>query len=242
MSNPVPLNKEKHLKYRVVEPFDCSRYKDQHLIAIVAQDFYTLSAEFPLVFVKNSESGQFVAVAIMGFNKGVNLYCQTASWTPLVRPISFTNPPFSIAFVNKDSDQIVLLVDESSPLISETEGEPLFDVNGENSEYLKKRIDSVMKIAEQTNQTQTFCNYLASKKLLASKQLKVQQQQQDSPQYVIDGIFTIDEDALNQLPIEEFDELRKKGLLGLVYAHLNSLNQINRLAQKQFQADNQGVA
>ena len=172
----------------------------------------------------------------MGFNKGHNLYCQTDEWTAPVRPIAFTNAPFSVAFVDDDSDQLVVLIDETSPLVSETEGEPLYDANGEKSEYLTKRIDAVVKIAEQTAQTQAFCRYLDSKNLLISKQLKIQQSQ-DTPQYVIDGIYTVDEEALKNLPLEELDQIRQGGLLGLIYAHLTSLGQLNRISQKQFEAD-----
>ena len=236
MANPVPLNKDKHSAYKVVESSDYSRYKNQHLIPIVAQDFYTLPSEFPLVFVKNSESGEFVAVAMMGFNNGHNIYCQTEEWATPVRPIGFTNPPFSVARVSKDGNQIAILIDESSPLISDSEGEPLFNADGEFTDYLNRRFDSVAKIAEQTVQTQAFCKHLASKKLFVTKQLTIQHHQ-NSPKYVIDGIYTIDEYLLKQMPLEEFDEMRQNGLLGLVYAHLTSLSQLNRLSQKQYQAD-----
>ncbi len=235
MGQPVPLTKEKHGNLKVLDSTDFTRYKNQHLIPIVVQDFYTLSAEFPLVFVKN-ETDDFVAVAVMGFKEGVNLYCQTGEWSAHVIPAGFGNAPFSVAILDESGEKLAVCVDEDSPLLSEERGEPLFDEQGEQTEYLKMRMDSVVRVAEQTRQSQSFCRYLASKNLLAPRQLNIQRDQQGK-KYVIDGIYTVDEDVLQELPIEEFDKMRKNGLLGLIFAHLTSLNQIKRLSQKQFKAD-----
>ena len=65
MSNVTPLHNEAHKSLKVIESQDFSRFKDQHLIPLVVQDFGTVATEFPIVFVKNNDSGQFVPVALM---------------------------------------------------------------------------------------------------------------------------------------------------------------------------------
>ena len=59
----------------------------------------------------------------------------------------------------------------------------------------------------------------------------------DATPYTIDGVYTIDEQALNQLPAEEFNEIRQQGLLPIIYGHLMSLGQMSRLSQMQYKAD-----
>ncbi len=48
----------------------------------------------------------------------------------------------------------MVLVEEDSPLLSETSGEPLFDAPGKRSAYFEGRIESLVKVADQTRNTQ----------------------------------------------------------------------------------------
>ena len=75
MASPVALQNDKHRNLKITESGDYARYKDQHLIPIIGPDFFTLGAEFPVVFVKDGSGEQFVPVAIMGLREGQNLYC-----------------------------------------------------------------------------------------------------------------------------------------------------------------------
>jgi len=236
MALPVPLQNDKHAKLKITESSDYTRYKDLHLIPILAQDFFTLCAEFSLVFVKDSRGEQFVPVAIMGLREGHNLFCQTQEWKSRVIPIRFNNAPFSMVRVDSTGDQLAVLIDEESSMLSETEGESLFKEDGEKTAYLEQRIEDVMTTAEQTVQTEAICKLFKEKDLLATKQLQLQHRQ-DSPRYNIDGIYTIDEKRLNALSEDDFLDLRKQGMIPLIYAHLSSLQQLRRVSEMQYNAD-----
>ncbi len=236
MSKVAPLHNEKHSQIKVSTSSDYSRFKAQHLIPAVAQDFATLATEFPIVFVKNSETGQFISVAMMGIKEGINLYCQDKSWSSPVTPLGFANAPLSLAKQSESGDELVVCIDEESPLTSNTQGEALFNGDGEQSDYLKQRSQALLNIAEFTQQTQAIAQFFANKGLIVQRQLSVKILDQDEP-FVINGLYLIDEKALNDLPSKEFDEIRSKGLLPLIYAHLTSLHQIKRLAIKQNQFD-----
>ncbi len=236
MSSPVPLQKDKHAKLKVTESSDFRRYKDKHLIPLVIQDFYTLASEFSLVFVKNNDLDEFLPVAIMGLRNGQNLYCRSEHWPAPVAPVNFGNSPFTIARTDDTGDQMIVLVDEESPLLSETTGEALFTESGERSEYLTRRMDALVKVAHQSEDMRAVCKFLADKKLLATQQVQLQHRP-DAQRYNIDGIYTVDEKALNALSDEDFLQLRKQGLLALIYAHLASLQQLRRISQMQYEAD-----
>lgn len=236
MSDPVPLQNDKHAKLRVIQSGDYTRHRTRHLIPIISQDFFTLAAEFPLVFVKDNAVERFVPVAIMGLREGENLYCQTEQWKAPVVPVRFNNAPFSMTRVDAQSDQLALLIEEDSPLLSETEGEPLFKESGERSDYLEKRIEELLAIAQQSVQTENICQLFAEKELFATQQLQLQHRP-DAPRYNIDGVYTIDEQKLNALPDEDFLDFRKRGLIPLIYAHLCSLQQLRRISEMQYEAD-----
>lgn len=236
MSSPQPLRKDKHAKLKVVESGDYRRYKGNHLVPIVIQDFFTLAAEFPLVFVKIGKTEDFIPVAMMGLREGQNLYCQTEEWKARVIPVSFGNAPFTIARVEEESDQLIVLLDEESPLLSETIGQALFDESGERSAYFEARIESLVKVAEQTRNTQELCKRLTEKNLLSTQKVQLQHRS-DGALYNIDGIYVVDELALNALSDEDYLHLRTMGLLPLIYAHLTSLQQLRRISELQYVAD-----
>lgn len=227
-----PLNNKQHANLKIQQSNDVSRFKKQHLIPITVQDFIPLSTEFPVVFVKNEETGQFTSVAMMGIRSGINLYCQDVKWSCAVAPIGFHNAPLSLVKTSENSDEVIVCFDENSSLISTDTGEALFDEQCQQTEFLNRKTQALLNVAEFTEQTQAIINILAQKKLLTSKQLNVKLTSEQEP-VLISGIYLIDEKALNALSTEEFEDFRTKGLLPLIYAHLASLHQITRLTMKQ---------
>lgn len=227
-----PLNNKLHANLKIQHSNDVSRFRSQQLIPITVQDFIPLSTEFPIVFVKNEETGQFTSVAMMAIRTGVNLYCQETKWSCAVAPIGFHNAPLSLIKTSENSDEVMVCFDEKSSFISTDNGESLFDEKGQQTEFLNRRTQALLSVAEFTEQTQAIINILAQKKLLISKQLNVKLTNEQEPA-LINGIYLIDEKALNALPAEEFEDFRAKGLLPLIYAHLTSLHQITRLTMKQ---------
>ncbi|MCL1138944.1 SapC family protein [Shewanella pneumatophori] len=232
MANIVPLNSTAHLNSLVKESKDYSRFKNQSLIPVVAQEFATLANEFPIVFVKNSESGQFTPIAMMGIKTDENLYCQTETWTSSVTPLAFSKAPLSLMKTSEESEELMVFVDEDSELLNTTKGNRLFDDAGEQSEYLKQRSNALLDLAGFTQQTSAITKYLAELKLLTPKQLTVKLSK-NSEDVNINGIYIVDEKALNELKDEDFIAIKNKGLLPLIYAHLTSLHQIARLITKQ---------
>ena len=237
MSNSIaPLNSDKHLNIEIIESQDFRRFSKQHLIPVVFHEFQHLATEFPLVFVKNTETGQFIPVALMGIKSGLNLYCQQQDWQTIMRPMGFNNAPLSLVKSDSNSENVMVCVDESSELVVESGGQRLFNDNKEQSDYLKARAKALVDIASYSQQTSNICQFLASKELLTSKQLNVKLLK-DEQAINIDGVYIVDEKKLNELSNEDFLTLKEKGLLPLIYAHLTSLQQLARLIDKQNQYD-----
>jgi hypothetical protein len=228
----IPLNNKQHANLKVQQVNDVTRFKNQNVIPVTVQDFIPLSTEFPIIFVKNEETGQFTSVALMGIRSNVNLYCQDTKWTCPVAPIGFNNAPFSLVKTSENSDEVMVCIDDKSPLISTEKGDALFDEKGGKTEYLSQRTQALLNMADYTEQTQAIITLLAQKKLFISKGLNIKLASQEEP-FVLNGIYMVDENVLNDLSPEEFEGLRTKGLLPLIYAHLSSLHQITRLTIKQ---------
>ncbi|QYJ88983.1 SapC family protein [Shewanella halotolerans] len=236
MAKIVPLSTEKHLNIKLTHSNDFSRFNKEHLIPVLAREIPSLAAEFPIVFVKNGETGQFIPVAIMGIEPEVNLYCQSNQWDAPISPIGFSNAPLSIARTSEEGDNVIVCIDEESPMVSEDAGNRLFTDEGERSEYLTARTNALLDVAAMHQQTQAVCQYLADKNLLVSQQLTIKLERSEQ-KININGVYLIDDKVLNELSDEDFLELRKKGLLPIIYAHRASLNQLSRLIAKQNEFD-----
>ena len=141
-----PLNNKRHANVKVKANNDVSRFKNQQLIPVTLQDIIPLSGEFPIVFVKNEETGQFSCVAMMAIRPNLNLYCQDITWNHHTLPLGFSNYPFSLAKKSEQSDEAIVCINENSPLVNPNEGELLFDETGNQTEYLKKRSEALLQL------------------------------------------------------------------------------------------------
>lgn len=227
MSTAIPLTNESHRQVRIVSNEDYSRFKTAHIIPVVASEIPVLASEFAIVFVKNSETEKYTPAAMMGLKPGENLYCQSKYWQPAVKPLGFSNAPLSLVKTSENSDEVMVFIDPESDLVSNEDGERLFADSGEQTEYLKKRTDALLDVAALTQQTEVITEYLANLNLLKPQKLSIQLPEQANIN--IDGIYVIDDNSINSLSDEQFLELRKKGLLALIYAHRASLSQVARL-------------
>ena len=80
---------------------------------------------------------------------------------------------------------------------------------------------------------------LPKKDLLVTPQMQLQHRP-DAPAYNIGGIYTVDEQKLNALSDEDYLDLRRQGIIPLIYAHLSSLQQLRRISEMQYNADKAG--
>ncbi|MDN4501460.1 SapC family protein [Alteromonadaceae bacterium BrNp21-10] len=231
----VPLNKTQHANTKIKPSTNFAHAAGQHLVPVVIHEYVQIAAELPIIFVReSSESERFISCTLLGLSKEENLYCGGEKWDEPYVPMALRNFPISIAQTGKENGELIVCIDESSDLVSETEGEALFDASGEQTDYLKQRSEQTGRFIENMQMTGNFIKFIQDKDLLVSNDLSVKLENGDN--YNINGIFRIDEEKLSKLSAEDFEELRQKNLLPAIYAHLNSLQQIQRVAARKLKS------
>jgi len=223
-----PLNKETHLNLTVDRSKNYAHVKGEHLLPVVVHEFSALCTEFPIVYVKNSATGQFQAVAVMGFETGENLFCGENAWQASYVPSCLQSYPFRFVNDQNDTKNMMIAFDEESALVGEGGEHRLFDDEGIETEYLKSRGASMMRHLEHSEVTKGFVNELSKLELLVQKNLNVDI---DGKPVTIGGIYTVDEKKLNEMDADAFEDLRKRGFLAAIYAQMISINQVPRLAK-----------
>jgi hypothetical protein len=224
----VALDSKEHKNLKVRRP---STYEDLakiHMLPLVVHECTHAASDYPVVFVKNEETNQFQLVALFGLSPGENLFVSDGKWNALYLPAVIQNNPFRLIPDEEKPDQIDFGLDTDSDLVQETEGEALFDDDGNETDYLQERKESLYKYLEHDRITRAFVSLLSELKLLRGRDLTVNV---NGKTINIAGIYTVDEAKLNELPDEKFDDLRKRGFLPVIYAHVFSLNQVRRLAK-----------
>jgi len=225
--NIAVLNSNSHKEIRLKTDTSYVHAKNHHLAYLFVHEFPKAVLDFPIVFIKDSETGQFKSVALFGFKPEENIFYNPKGWLCKYIPANVRRYPFLMVSKNNELTQWDICIDESSPLLSKTDGQALFNDEGSASECLDDVKAFLTDVVEKEQLTSSFCNYLASKDLFRANSIAISDSK--GQKTAVNGLYIIDEEKLNELSDEEYLELKRRGCIGPIYSHLSSLGQINNL-------------
>lgn len=196
------------------------------LIPAVADELSQLVPMAPLAFLP-SESSHLLMV-ITSLLPGRNLFVAptTGQWMGAYVPAALRAWPFRMV-QSADGEAPVLCVQEDSGLlVPRGEGTDFFDDDGKPTQSIREIVDFLSQIERNRVMTQTAVDALNSVGLIQPWPL---QTEKDGVTVPVNGLFRIDEAALNALEADVLKDLRDKGALAIAYAQLFSLNQLSVL-------------
>ncbi len=175
---------------------------------LVLDEIYYAVRSLPLAVVDNK------LVAVLSMEPGRNLFVSPrGKWAGGYVPAIFRGHPFSLVRAGGQENEMVLCVDESSGLISDTDGQPFFDDGKTLSRPTSEVLDFLTKVEQNRTLTQGLVNALIEADVLELWKLKG-----------VDNIFRMDRAKLNRLDGETFLSVRKS--LPIAYAQLFSMANI----------------
>ena len=153
MVKPVLLNNVDHEDLRVVTTRS-AEFGDNVMFALTYPgEFRNLQSSYPIVFRKDTDTGEFQPIALFGFEEQENLFLDDDGWDAVYIPLSVERQPFLIGFQGPPAGggerELVIHVDMDSPRISDTDGERVFLEHGGLTEYLQ-RVNSVLRAIDST--------------------------------------------------------------------------------------------
>ncbi|MGL6160622.1 SapC family protein [Microbulbifer sp.] len=226
----VPLRSDVHRNLKVNELGSFEHVKNSHMVPVTAHEFSRLGAEYPIVFVKNSDTGQFQSVALLSLKVGENLFVEDGQWRGVFVPGCIRNHPFVLAPNGQEQEQLMVALIENSPRVSKEEGSALFTESGEETDYLKAKKETLVSFLESDQMTKAFVKVLVDMELLTAQSVSVNAGEEKID---LNGLYIVDEKKLNELSEEQFEDFRKRGFLPPIYAQLGSLHQLSKLAKLQ---------
>lgn len=222
----VPVNKVRHAHKRIRQIDGFGFAAGFHIASVMVHEFARAAATYPVVFLEDKAQDAFRPVALLGLQAGENLFVDAAGkWHASYVPAIIRRYPFALAGAGQEG-QFTVCIDEGSALLSDTEGVPLFDEQGEPTEAIENVKRYLGELQQMDAFTRSFCNWFAEHNLFIPLNMRVRQAEQVKN---ITGCYVVNEERLNNLSNERFLELREKRFLPAAYAHLMSLAQIERL-------------
>lgn len=233
MTKTALLNNIDHANLKVITRHG-SAYGDAVNQAVVfPTEFSEVQREYPILFRKDDD-GKFQSVALLGFDKGENLFLTDRGWQARHVPVLHQRGPFMIGFQNQAIDgevrrEPVIHVDLDDPRVSETEGQPVFLSHGGNAPYLQ-HVSSVLRaISLGIEMQRDMFAVFEEANLIEPAALDIRLDQHTV--YQVPDIYSISEDRLGELSGVALEKLHKSGFLRLAYFVAGSLSNVNRLIE-----------
>jgi hypothetical protein len=225
----VPLSSKRHANQRLMPLRSYAHAASTHMALLLPNEFPLACSIYPIVFVRQNE--RFRSTVLLGLKESRNLFVgPDGRWLVSYIPAAIRRYPFSVIRRDAASDELVLCLDESSGLLSETEGKPLFNEDGSPTEIVRQTNQFFGEFVRFAQKGERLFNEEHFTGLLAP--MKIQLSDGGEKTGGLTGAFHVDEKKLHELSDEAFLTLRKKGLIPLIYAHLLSLRMIQPLAER----------
>jgi len=226
----VPLSKERHSSLYIKTPENFKYAKKANSIYITVVEFHKAACVYPIVFGR-SEDGAIFPVVLLGLQNGQNLFVNSGGkWLADYIPAYVRRYPFILAADRDNREKFTVCLDEAYAGFNKNrKGQKLFDNAGNETEILKQTITFLSEFQNQVQLTILFCNKINDLGIIESMQARIEKA---GKQTALGSFMCVNRQRLKDLPPEKMIELVRTDMMELIYAHLASLNNIEKLLKK----------
>lgn len=220
-----PVTPQRHAARSWRGPANYSFAANTALLPIYGAEIGAAAMTLPLAFI--AHEGAHIPVAVLGLEVGKSLLVSSdGNWQGGYLPLALRSYPFML--VPAGDGRQLLCVDEGCNLVREgADGKPFFEGDQNALSPVLTAILEALGRSEQARvPTVAACETLQRHDLLRPWPLVIPAAQGDRN---VEGLFCVDEAAVNALPDEAFLDLRRNGALALAYAQMLSMQHMESL-------------
>lgn len=225
------LNNKKHKELRLRQQLLTSECELGSAM-IMPNEFVSVQREYPILFRKDPETGQFYPSAMLGFSQHENLFFSDKGWQSAYVPLILRRGPFLIGFQNQQRELNrgkvpVIYVDVDDDRISTTDGESVFSDDGERSALMCSISQVLMEIHQGCEESKKMIAAFSDLNLIEPVNLSVTL---DNGEHIkLAGMYTINDETLSTLRGHNLEKLHTSGFLRYAYCIVNSLDNFKHL-------------
>jgi hypothetical protein len=231
---PELLNHEMHGKLGLSKPERPFEFASAaRVIPLTLPELANAHMFYPVIFTDFENP---VPLAVVGAADDVNLFVdKDGLWEPGVYiPAYVRCYPFALA--TREDEQFAVVIDRAAEAVSETPEQPFFDGEKVTAE-MQSFIDFCGRYDMERKMTLEFGKRLNELGLLVGHQAT--RTSPDGEKEVIANYIAVDGSKLAELDAETLQEFLKNGYLSSIFAHMFSLENWPRLAQRHKRASAQ---
>ncbi len=230
--NLEPLDSEKHanLKYKPVKGYEFASKMPFSLLG--GSEVAQASKSFPIVFPeKDSKNVSMLPMALFSLKLGENPFVgEDGQWKADYIPAHIRRYPFISAKIPEKDNQFAVMIDKDAPQFDEKEGEPMFDDEKKPGDIIKKVQTFLSSLQQEFDKTEKIVVLLEEQNILVSRVFKITKGEKSRS---VRGFRVVDTEKLAKLDDSTLALWVRNGLMGIIFAHLHSLNNIKRITELQ---------
>ncbi|MBV8061393.1 MAG: SapC family protein [Alphaproteobacteria bacterium] len=214
---PRPLDRVRDLDTKLSRPNGFGFARNTNAIPLLIDEFPAACVHYPIVFAAGPAP---IPTAVVGLKNNENLLVNSkGEWlNGTYLPAYVRRYPF-ILMDDPVQQQFVLCIDEGSGLFGKQGEFPLFE-NGEPSAFTKNAVEFCSTLRAQGENTDQFIKALQQHDLLMQNDAQVDLGNGNKIQ--LSGFLVINPQKFDALPDDVVLDWRRRGWLGLIYAHFIS--------------------
>lgn len=198
-----------------------------HLIPALATELAKLVPALPLGFVRREDG--FQLVAFTSFQPRINPFvAPDGRWLGGYVPAALRGHPFRLARPEGASEPVLCIDEASGLIVAAGLGEPFFDAEGQPAPGLKEVLTFLARVEHDRALTQSMVDALEAACLIQPWPVTLNR---GGEALQVEGLYRVDEAAINALAEDAWLVVRRAGALALAYAQMFSMNQIALLEQ-----------
>jgi hypothetical protein len=242
------LNNVAHKDLRVTIAYGAEYGDNVGTVLVFPTEYADVQREYPIFFRKDTATGEFQSVALLGFDKNENLFLRAdGRWEGNYVPGVLARGPFLIGFQETDSGgevrkEPVIHVNLEDPRVGRPDGHAVFMPQGGNSPFLDHIARILSGIREGIEISKPMFAAFTELDLIEPVKLEVKPTPEQN--YSVVGLHTINQQKLANLDGASLERLNRGGFLQGAFLVINSMSNVRRLiALKQLrQRQQEGAA
>jgi hypothetical protein len=224
-----PVTRKAHGKLSLKKGKTFEFARETNAVPVVLSEFPRASGEFAIVFTAASEG--IIPAVVLGVRDKENAYVgKEGSWDAGYVPAFIRRYPFVFA-TDAKAETFTLMIDQNySGFNKEGKGERLFDADGEQTAFLNNTLNFLREYQTQFARTRDFGARLDELGLLEPVEARVPLPK--DPDRRLTGFKIVNRDKLKALSGDVLAQMIKTDELELIFLHLFSMRNLNRLHEK----------
>ena len=226
MPNYQAVSRERHAQQRWQRPVNSAHARQDDVVPLTAVELPKAMMSLPLAFIE--QTGAYVPAAVLSLLPGKDLFVTASgSWVGEYIPAAFRSYPFRLA-TTPDGQKVLCVDDENVKATAGSAGQAFFNEDGSLAKAVQEILNFLKQGEINRQRTAAACAVLQKHQLIRPWLINLKT---DTSEQAINGLFQIDETALNQLPADALLEIRNAGALPIAYCQLLSMQHLPTLSQ-----------